>query len=119
MRIRNFFGLLLTVWLLLAACSAGQPKIVTVEVPHVVREIQYVTVEVPRIEREIQFATVEVTRIVRETVVVTPAPPPEWRLDVSQWVPLGIPRTWIAPERRQGPAVKQWRGRPVCACGDF
>jgi len=93
MRIRNFIGLLLPAWLLLAACSAGQPKIVTVEVPHVVREIQYVTVEVPRIEREIQFATVVVTQIVRETVVVTPAPPPEWRLDVSQGVSLGIPRT--------------------------
>ncbi len=93
MRSRNLFSLLLALCILLTACGAGKPGIVTVEVPHIVREIQYVTVEVPRIEREIQFATVEVTRIVRETVVVPPAPPGKWFLDVTPGISLGMPRT--------------------------
>ena len=94
MKRRNLFSLLIILWITLAACSAGQPGVVTIEVPHIVREIQYVTVEVPRIEREIQFATVEVTRIVRETVVVTPqVPAGQWRLDVAPGISLGTPRT--------------------------
>jgi hypothetical protein len=46
-----------------------------------------------------QIVVVEVTRIVRETVVVTPVPPSELKVKVTQGISLGIPRTWHTATR--------------------
>ena len=107
MQTRKIFGILCVAGFLFSACSLirrqATPVIVPVviqnsekipvEVTRIVRKTQLVPVEVTRIVLETQIVPVEVTRIVRETIVVTPAPPPESPVNVTQGNTLLVPRS--------------------------